>query len=935
MADLNLRSEDWPTISRRLDQALALEIDERLAWLESLPESLPIKLAIARLLAGADRVETGEFLERLPTLTLGPDLGDVQAIDLKRSGDIVGPYRLLREIGRGGMASVWLAARADGLLERRVALKLPHVSAGSAALIERMNRERNIVGSLTHPNIARLYDAGLAADGSPFLALEYVEGDSIDVYVDRHAVSVHDRVRLIVQVARAVAYAHGHLVVHRDLKPSNILVNAQGQVHLLDFGIAQLVDRSVDAGHDQASGGPGEDGSVTRRHGRALTPDYAAPEQIKGEQIGTSADVYSLGVVMFELLAGARPYRLARTPDAAKLQDALARVAVPRVSEAASDSATKRLLRGDLDAIVGLAMRKDRQDRYPTMDALADDLERHLRREPVMARPDSPLYRADRWTRRHKPEAVLAVAIAVAVPAGAAAQAAVLLALGAGAGVALWQLRVARRHALTAQLEAAHAEQVKAFALSILEGANTDSGAGAETTAGDVLLSAQARVERELGSRPATAVELMISIGDGLNGLGQVAAAAEILEKAVELGRRALGQRHPLSVAAVIVRCSVLVTLAQTKEAIALLLPAISEARRQGLTHSLVDGLRWLSSAYIAEADVEAGLTAANEAVAVVVEGGDDVRKLDALTAWASLSSALNVAQRDGQTDAARRALACAQELYGDRQTESVLSVRLLLAKGLANEGQHTAALRELESVRADAVRLLGPTHQMMVNIGNFLGHVRLDSGDAQGAIEAFQMQLAAVEKVSGGSGTTLGLTHSALGKAFAAARLDAEAIASYSTSASLLEGANGANNPYALRSTSARALVLTRLGRLEEADAAFSFVDGADWADSDVEKLIHAGRVSVLRTRQGRHDEAVRLARMSLERVQEHPSALVRANASAALGSALLGAELASEAVAPLKDAVRLFAERQIVPTADHLDAVAALATARAALVA
>ena len=654
-----------------------------------------------------------------------------------------------------------------------------------------------------------------------------------------------------------------------------------------------------------------------------------------GEPIGTASDVYSLGIVMFEMLAGTRPYRLAPTPDADKLREALARVDVPRVSDTAIDSTTRRMLRGDLDAVVGLALRQASHARYATMDALADDLERHLRHEPVKARPDSRWYRAERWVRRHTLETALAAAIVVAVPAGAAAQAAVLVALGTGAGVALWQLRVSRRHALTAQNEVARAERVKEFALSIPEGANTDSGAGAETTATDVLRSAQARVERELGSRPETAVELMTCIGDGLNGLGQVDAAAEILDKAVALGRRALGHRHPLTVAEMVVSGSVLVILARSKEAIALLEPAVAEARRQRTSHPLVDGLRWLSSAYIAEADVDAGLTAARAAVAVVVEGGDGVRKLDALTAWASLSSALNVAQRDGQIDAARRALACAQELYGDRQTESVLSVRLLLAKGMANEGQDNEALRELESVKTDAVQFLGPMHPMMVHIGNFLGHVRLDSGDPHGAIEAFRLQLTAVETISGGSGTTLGLTHSALGKAFAAARLDADALSSYSTSALLLQAANGANSPYALRSLSARALVLTRLGRLDEADEAFGVVDRAEWADSDVEKFIHAGRVSVLRTRQGRHGEAVSLARLSLERVQNHPSALVRANASAAFGRALLGAGRTSDAVAPLADAVKLYAAKQAVPAADHLDALVALATARASLAA
>jgi len=366
---------DWQEIFALLDTALDLDSDQRAAWLEALPaEHARLTPMLNTLLQAHACMDIGDFMRAPATFAL-PTETTRQGLTVQ---SLVGPYRLLREIGQGGMASVWLADRPDGLLERQVALKLPHVSWGVASFAERMTRERKILASLTHPNIARLYDAGIAADGRPFLALEYVDGQPIDAYAAAVGLPVRARVELAVQVARAVAYAHAHLVVHRDLKPSNILIDAQGQAHLLDFGIAKLVDPQVgDVG--------GEGSQLTLATGRALTPDYASPEQIRGDAIGTASDVYSLGVVLFELLAGVRPYRLKSGQGVAALAEDVARVEVPPASVAAADSTLKRQLTGDLDAILGRALAKDPRERYATMDALADDLERHLRGELALA----------------------------------------------------------------------------------------------------------------------------------------------------------------------------------------------------------------------------------------------------------------------------------------------------------------------------------------------------------------------------------------------------------------------------------------------------------------------------------------------------------------------------------------------------------------------
>jgi serine/threonine protein kinase len=459
---------DWHEIFALLDTALELDPTLHTGWLEALgPEQARLSPLLKRLLSAHAAARTDDFMQSPATFVLPPEPARLGPA----AQDLVGPYRLVREIGQGGMACVWLAERADGLLDRQVALKLPHISWGTASFADRMTRERNILASLTHPNIARLYDAGIAADGRPFLALEYVAGVPVDAYARERQLNVRARVELMVQVARAVAHAHARLIVHRDLKPTNILVDAEGQAHLLDFGIAKLIDPQLADAADEAQ--------RTQAFGRALTPDYASPEQIRGDPIGTASDVYSLGVVLFELLAGARPYRLKQGLAAAALAEAIERADAPRASAVAEGEAVRRQLKGDLDAILARALAKDSSARYATIDAFADDLQRHLRGEPVQARPDSRWYSAERWVRRHKLETAVGAAIVVAVPAGAAAQAAVLTAIAVGAGVALWQARLARQQTQVAKDEAARAAAVKAFLTSFFKSGSLDEDGGA------------------------------------------------------------------------------------------------------------------------------------------------------------------------------------------------------------------------------------------------------------------------------------------------------------------------------------------------------------------------------------------------------------------------------------------------------------------------
>ncbi len=459
-AKLIVPETDWSRFSALLDEALSLPPAERAAWLERLP---PAEAAwhetLERMLAddsggGGARDSFMREPVRLQALGLAARPADAGQ---PAAGASVGPYRLLRAIGKGGMGDVWLADRIDGALKRRVALKLPRIGWDTAGLDARMARERDILAGLEHPNIARLYDAGIDAQGRPYLALEYVEGRAVDAYCDGQGLGVPERLAIFLQVARAVAYAHARLVVHRDLKPSNILVTGDGQVRLLDFGIAKLV---------QGAGDPAPARELTEVAGRAFTPDYAAPELVRGEPVTVAVDIYSLGIVLFELLAGARPYRLdARSP--AGLAAAVSSMRTPMASSVAGPERA-RLLRGDLDTILAKALKPDASMRYPTVDAFADDVARHLAGMPVLARPDSLAYRASRLLRRHRLPAIVAALVVLAAVGGAEPVAAVMLALGIGAGVALWQAGIARREAARARDEARQAqrERDRAVALS-------------------------------------------------------------------------------------------------------------------------------------------------------------------------------------------------------------------------------------------------------------------------------------------------------------------------------------------------------------------------------------------------------------------------------------------------------------------------------------
>ena len=501
-------------LNELLEAALALPQELRAAWLVNLPaEQQDLAPVVGDLLARAG-VETGTFLQQ-PLPWIGDDLPPLDP-QPDSSGDTVGPYRLLHELGIGGMGTVWLAERDDGILRRQVALKLPSVG-WTPGLAQRMVRERDILAALEHPHIARLYDAGVTAAGRPWLAMEYVPGLPIDEHCAAHALDVEQRLQLFLQVTDAVAHAHAQLIVHRDLKPSNILVTPGGDVRLLDFGIAKLLRE-----------GPPLSPDLTQLIGRAVTPDYASPEQLRGGgALAVTTDVYSLGIVLFELLTGERPYRLGAVA-AAGLETALMAIDMPLASaRCATDRARARRLRGDLDTILAKALRKQPTQRYGSVESMAADLRRHLEGRPVQAQPPSRIYRAAKFIRRHRTALGMTSAVAASL----------LL----GLGLALWQADVARR-------EAERSRSVKDFVASILARAVPRNGVGGAVTAKDMLQTAVQRVESELAGSPRAAAELGIIIGQGFSALGDPQAGEAVLRNAVARATQTLGPRDPLTV---------------------------------------------------------------------------------------------------------------------------------------------------------------------------------------------------------------------------------------------------------------------------------------------------------------------------------------------------------------------------------------------------
>ncbi|WP_395681330.1 protein kinase domain-containing protein [Dokdonella sp.] len=631
-------------------------------------------------------------------------------------GSLIGPFRLLRQIGRGGMGAVWLAERADGAFVQHVAVKLIRSGWDADDVIARFRAERQILAGLQHPNIAHLIDGGVTPDGKPWLALEYIDGEDLRAWCDRARLGIEARLRLFLTVCDAVGHAHQRLIVHRDLKPSNILVGRDGVVKLLDFGIAKFLDASA-----------------TNSATRVFTPEYAAPEQVRGEAVTTSVDIHALGLLLYELLCGRRPYQLENSTPAAYERAVLdqeptrpslvvAREDGTEAGEAIAAnrdldrSRLRRELRGDLDAIVMKALRKEPAQRYASCADLAADVRRHLERRPVLARRGNWRYRSERFLRRH------AFAASFAILA--------LAALVGGLGAAVWQARIARS-------ERDSAREALAFMRTLFDNADPAKQKGDRISARDLLDAGTRNMRNAMRGHDSARIELMLTMASAYLGLGQLEPAAPLIDEA-ERSASARGDAVQQATAQT-QRCRMLDLGNRSEECPALLdraerlLDASDPAQagliayglalrtyglqlrdrydeivsdmRRGL--ALLDEspehryLRVELSSHLAFAFNRLGRPAEAEAVLVPVvaslRGDDDAERVLLLDALGTLSSALGDQGRHDEAIAMQReAVDVAEKLYG-KDNPVITDSLNTLARTLNSAGRLPEAIEVME----------------------------------------------------------------------------------------------------------------------------------------------------------------------------------------------------------------------------------------------
>ncbi|MFI4954228.1 MAG: serine/threonine-protein kinase, partial [Burkholderiales bacterium] len=463
-------TQRWQRIGAIFDEMVEAPADARAGLLDRLcGNDIQLRREVEALLVAdgaADRFDRGVDSARNAAVVDWANNDDVEAV---RAGDRVGPWQLIAELGRGGMGVVWLAERADGQFEQRAALKLIKRGMDSAAVLARFRRERQILARLEHPHIARLLDGGIADDGLPYFAMEYVQGLPLLRYAAQKNLGLEERIRLFLDICSAVQFAHRQLVVHLDLKPSNVLVTADGTAKLLDFGIAKLFSAEID---DATWTGDGQN--------RPLTPAYAAPEQLGGAAVSTATDVYALGAILYELLTSRRPHDLGDAPTREEIRKLLEATSPPLPSKRAPIDAPvpAKRLRGDLDTVVLTALKREPERRYATVYALVVDLRSYLDGRPIAARRDSVVYRSGKFLGRHR--------------LGAALTGIALVGLFATAIAALWEAGRARE-------QARQAETVTGFLIDIFRVADPKGApGGARLSAVDVLDAGAQRVDAQL-----------------------------------------------------------------------------------------------------------------------------------------------------------------------------------------------------------------------------------------------------------------------------------------------------------------------------------------------------------------------------------------------------------------------------------------------------
>jgi serine/threonine-protein kinase len=728
-------AERFRRVETLYHEALEHPPTARAAFLAASDADPAVRAEVEALLGLRDRAESA-----MGTALLA---GTASAVEPEATGRRIGPYRLVRRIGAGGMGSVWLAER-EGEFEQRVAVKLIRAGADSDEIVGRFLAERQVLAGLDHPNVARLLDGGRAADGRPYLVMEHVDGVPIDAYCAERRLSVADRVRLFLKVCAAVQAAHQNLVVHRDLKPGNILVTPEGEPKLLDFGIAKVLA--------PGAGRP----DVTATQVRRLTPQYASPEQVRGEMVSTASDVYSLGVVLYELLTGTRPYDLATAPPEEHAR-IICEAEPPRPSTAVSTTATAgaadgtragdsrtvvRRLRGDLDTIVLMALRKEPARRYATVGQLADDLRRFLDGHPVTARPDTFGYRASKFIARHKGP-VAAATTTVLVALAALVIIAILLVRSESArkdavaarADAVRQQQAAEAARARAESEADMAEAVSEFLTDMLAAPNPWQVESVRTDMREVrvieLLDAAARdAGPRFADRPDVEASIRATLGRTYQSLEALDEAQGQLERALELQRATLPADDP--------------RLLLTRQLLAKLRSDRGDAAgaERLLAELEADCVRVLGPRDPETISVKSRRSTAlrrlrryEEAHALAAETLDLRREVlgadhpDTVTAMIGLATLENLVGRPAEAEAILADVVEERRRAHGDDHRLTLNARMSHATQVGRRGRTDEARAALEAVVTDGLRVLGPDDLVVLDAQAQLGLLLQRSG--------------------------------------------------------------------------------------------------------------------------------------------------------------------------------------------------------------
>ena len=788
-----MTDEPWDRIREILDRALDRPPGERADWLDAVCEDPQIRAEVESLLAAYE--EDDPFFE-----TGGAREGArLEASDRPAAGARIGDYRLLEEVGVGGMSVVYRADRTDADVEQTVAVKLLQRRLHVDDAERRFRAERQVLASLDHPNIAQFIDGGVTEGGRPYLVAEYVEGVPITEYAEAHDLGLDARLDLLGQVLSAVQAAHRQLVVHRDLKPSNVMVTetAEGrpQVKLLDFGIAKLLDDSLPVTRPE-----------TRTGRRLLSPGYAAPEQIRGEEITTATDVYQLGVLGYELLAGARPFDLADASPT-EVERAVVETSPPRPSERAATASRSRALRGDLDTILLTALRKDPERRYGSVEALGTDLERHRRGEPVEARPATLAYRTKKFVGRHR-WGVGATAVVVVLVAGFV-------------GLLLRQQAITERQRDRARAEAQTSTRLSSFLVGLFESSNPYRSPDT-LTARDLLRRGRGRIDR-IESAPAVQARLLNAMGRAYDGLGDVARADSLLRDARSVQRRH-NLEDPILAANTHFRLGeVQANQYDWADAVPRYRTALDRLQDRSSLRSRADSLL--------EADIRAGLGRALRNTGKVDSAEGLVRRAlsirraahgaDHPTVWNAKEDLAYVLREAGSVDRARR-------LYRDvlawqrTHDDSLAVANTLNNLGYLHrtEGRPRQAERRYRESLRIYERTLGPGHRETLMVrGNNLGSVLQFQDDFAGAEALFREQLRAVRDRYPADHWRVGKWAQSLGTMLLYQDTDlAEAEALLREGVRIYEAAEAAGRTAALRYQAALGHCLARRGKFRRA---------------------------------------------------------------------------------------------------------------------